>query len=58
MTGALLGTKRQLQELLNFVIRKKIHPVIDSIVPLHEIAQAHKKMEEGRHMGKILIKCR
>ena len=57
MTGALLGTKRQLQELLNFVIRKKIHPVIDSIVPLHEVAQALKKMEEGRHMGKILIKC-
>jgi len=58
MTGALLGTKHQLQELLKFVIRKKIHPVIDSIVPLHEVAQAHKKMEEGRHMGKILIKCR
>ncbi|MGI0037976.1 MAG: zinc-binding dehydrogenase, partial [Nitrososphaera sp.] len=29
MTGALLGTKRQLRELLNFVTRKKIRPVID-----------------------------
>lgn len=57
MTGALLGTKRQLQELLNFVTRKKIRPVIDSVVPLQEAAQAHKKMEEGRHMGKILLKC-
>ena len=57
MTGALLGTTRQLQELLKFVTRKKIRPVIDSVVPLQEAAQAHKKMEQGRHMGKILLKC-
>jgi NADPH:quinone reductase-like Zn-dependent oxidoreductase len=57
MTGALLGTKRQLHELLNFVSRKKIRPVVDSVMPLQEAAQAHKKMEQGRHMGKILLKC-
>ena len=57
MTGALLGTKHQLQELLNFVTRKKIRPVIDTVIPLQEAAQAHRKMEQGRHMGKILLKC-
>lgn len=58
MTGALLGTRQQLKDVLNFVIQKKICPVIDSFVPLSDASQAHKKMEQGRHMGKILIECR
>jgi zinc-binding alcohol dehydrogenase/oxidoreductase len=58
MTGALLGTRRQLNELLNFVVKKKIQPVIDSIMPLQQASKAHKKMEAGEHMGKILLKCR
>lgn len=57
MTGAMLGTKRQLKELLSFVVRKKISPIIDSVVPLEQVAQAHRKMEAGRHLGKIIIKC-
>ncbi len=58
MTGALLGTKKQLQELTRFVIQKKIRPVIDSILPLQDAKEAHKKMEAGLHMGKILLQCR
>jgi NADPH:quinone reductase-like Zn-dependent oxidoreductase len=57
MTGALLGTRAQLVELINFVARKKIRPVIDSIFPLAEAREAQLKMEAGRHMGKILLKC-
>lgn len=58
MTGALLGTKAQLQELTRFVVRKKIKPVIDSVMPLQDAKQAQSKMESGQHMGKILLKCR
>lgn len=58
MTGALLGTKSQLLELINFVIRKKIQPVIDSIFPLEGAPEAQRKMEEGRQAGKILLKCK
>jgi len=32
--------------------------VVDSILPLHQASKAHKKMEAGEHMGKILLKCR
>ena len=56
MTGALLGTRGQLQELMNFVIRKKIRPVIDSIFPLKDAIEVHRKMEAGLHSGKILLK--
>ena len=57
MTGALLGSKAQLMELLNFVKRKKIRPVIDSVFPLKEAREAQERMESGLHSGKILLKC-
>lgn len=58
MTGALLGTKAQLLQLIKFVQAKKIKPVIDSIFPLEKAAQAHERMEAGLHAGKILLSCR
>jgi NADPH:quinone reductase-like Zn-dependent oxidoreductase len=56
MIGYLLGTKAQLHELINFVIRKKIQPVIDSVFRLQDAKEAQKKMEAGLHAGKILLK--
>jgi NADPH:quinone reductase-like Zn-dependent oxidoreductase len=56
MAGFLLGTRAQLQELINFVMRKKIQPVIDSVFPLQDAKEAQKKMEAGLHAGKILLK--
>lgn len=56
MVGSLLGTRAQLQELINFMVRKKIQPVIDSVFPLQDAKKAQKKMEAGMHAGKILLK--
>jgi NADPH:quinone reductase-like Zn-dependent oxidoreductase len=56
MVGSLLGTRAQLQDLINFVMRKKIQPIIDSVFPLHDAKEAQKKMEAGTHAGKILLK--
>ena len=58
MTGAQLGTNAQLQELIRFVVRKKIKPVIDSIYSLKDAKQAQSKMEANLHLGKILLKCK
>lgn len=57
MTGALLGTRAELQELVRFVIRKKIRPVIDSVFALKDAKEAQGRMEAGLHAGKILLKC-
>jgi NADPH:quinone reductase-like Zn-dependent oxidoreductase len=57
MTGALMGSKRQLLELKAFVAAKRIRPVIDSVFPLEQARQAQEKMEQGRHAGKILLAC-
>ncbi|HEX7032584.1 MAG TPA: zinc-binding dehydrogenase [Nitrososphaera sp.] len=58
MTGALMGTKAHLHELIKFVVRKKIRPVIDSVIELKDAKEAQKKMENNVHMGKILLQCR
>lgn len=34
----------------------KVKPVIDQTFPLAEAAQAHKRMEAGAHIGKIVLK--
>jgi NADPH:quinone reductase-like Zn-dependent oxidoreductase len=36
----------------------RLRPVIDSIFPLSEAAQAHARMEEGEHVGKIVLEVR
>jgi NADPH:quinone reductase len=36
----------------------RLRPVIDSIFPLAEVAEAHARMEEGGHMGKIVLEVR
>ena len=36
----------------------RLRPVIDSIFPLSEAALSHARMEEGGHMGKIVLEIR
>ncbi|MCL6463424.1 MAG: NAD(P)H-quinone oxidoreductase [Acidobacterium ailaaui] len=35
-----------------------IRPVIDRIFPLNEAAAAHKRMQEGQHLGKLLLRMK
>lgn len=35
--------------------QKKIQPVIDSVFPLAQVAQAHARMESNQHIGKIIL---
>ena len=35
-----------------------IAPVIHAVLPLAQAAEAHRMMEEGRHIGKIVLDLR
>ncbi|MEM6461699.1 MAG: NAD(P)H-quinone oxidoreductase [Pseudomonadota bacterium] len=44
--------KRQVWPLLN---KRDVAPVMDTIYPLERAASAHARMEEGEHIGKIVL---
>lgn len=56
MFGAYLGTKQELVEMLNFMQRHGIRPVIDSVFALEDAILAHARMEMGQHFGKVVLK--
>ena len=33
----------------------RIHPVVDSVYPLEDAAEAHRRMESSQHIGKIML---
>jgi NADPH:quinone reductase-like Zn-dependent oxidoreductase len=44
-----------LQRLADVVESGAVTPVIDAVLPLEEIAEAHRRVESGRTRGKIVI---
>ena len=40
------------------LLGRSINPVIDSILPLEAVREAHERMEAGRNIGKILLDVR
>lgn len=53
--GSIMGTKSELLRITSLVERGLLKPVIDSVFPLKDAAQAHKKMEDRNLIGKIII---
>lgn len=53
--GSYMGTKRELLDVLKFFPTGKLRPVIDSIYPLAQAAEAQRRMEERKHFGKIVL---
>jgi NADPH:quinone reductase-like Zn-dependent oxidoreductase len=54
--GSFMGGKGELMDVLRLVGRRKLKPVIDSVFPLAEAAEAQKKMESRGFFGKILLR--
>src|SRR5215510_4319153 len=55
LLGSFMGTMGELHQVLKFVFRKQIRPVIDRVYPLTEIAAAHQRLENKDQFGKIVV---
>jgi NADPH:quinone reductase-like Zn-dependent oxidoreductase len=55
LLGLYLGTIGELHQVLKFVFRGQLKPVIDRVYPLEEIAEAHRRLENHQHFGKVLV---
>jgi 2-desacetyl-2-hydroxyethyl bacteriochlorophyllide A dehydrogenase len=47
--GSTMGRKGDLITIMNLIGQGKLRPVIDRILPLTEVRQAHQIVEEGKH---------
>jgi NADPH:quinone reductase-like Zn-dependent oxidoreductase len=57
LLGSFMGTMGELHQVLKFVFRKQLRPVVDRVYPLTEIGAAHKRLESGEHFGKVIVQC-
>lgn len=54
--GSTMGSQHDFSEMLDFVNKHKIVPIVDSIFELEEGKKAFERMEEGLQFGKIVLK--
>jgi len=54
LLGATQGTRAELEDVMMWVSKGKIKPVIDTILPFSEMVKGHVMMAEAQKFGKIL----
>jgi NADPH:quinone reductase-like Zn-dependent oxidoreductase len=52
--GSTMGTKRDFASMLE-LYAGGMRPIVDQVLPLHQAADAHRRMEEGQQFGKIVL---
>lgn len=53
--GSRMGKKKGLLDVMEHVQAGRLKPVIDSVYPLKDAPQAHKRMEDRKNFGKIVL---
>ena len=53
--GSTMGTRDELRTVLDLMDRGYLTPVVDKVFTLAEIADAHRYLEAGRQMGKVVV---
>lgn len=53
--GSFMGTKNELREVVKFLANGTLKPVIDKVFHLKDVREAHKRMEERKNFGKIVL---
>lgn len=53
--GSALGTVAELRTLIDLAGQRKLQPIIDRVLPLHEARQAHLLLENRQNFGKVCL---
>ncbi|WP_289139322.1 zinc-binding dehydrogenase [uncultured Brevibacillus sp.] len=51
--GTSMGSREEFSEMLSFMERHSLHPVIDHVYPLQDSVQAFQRMKRGEQLGNI-----
>jgi NADPH:quinone reductase-like Zn-dependent oxidoreductase len=53
--GAPMGNRRDFRAVLDLLCRGRLEPFISAVLPLHEIREAHRLLEQGEIVGKVVV---
>lgn len=53
--GSTMGGMDELGTVLDLVGRGMLRPVIDSVLPFEQVAEAHRRMDEREQFGKVVL---
>lgn len=54
--GSTMGSRGELHDILRLVESGKLKPVVDSVLPLDEVREAHRRMEAREVFGKVVLR--
>ena len=53
--GSTMGSRGELHEILRLVERGLLRPVVDSVLPLADVAEGHRRLEAREVFGKVVL---
>ena len=53
--GSTMGSRGELYEVLRLVEAGRLRPVVDSVLPLSEVAEGHRRLEAREVFGKVVL---
>lgn len=53
--GSTMATRQDFASLLELIDLKQLHPIVDRTFPLAAAAEAHRYLEDGRQLGKVVF---
>lgn len=56
LVGSTMGSRQDFIEAMEFIFQNKIRIPIDTVAPLSEGIRMIKRLEDGQHFGKIILK--
>jgi NADPH:quinone reductase-like Zn-dependent oxidoreductase len=56
LLGSFAGSMGELHQVLKFVFRRQLKPVVDRVYPLAEIRAAHERLENKEQFGKVIVR--
>lgn len=54
--GSTMGSLGDVHRLLDLVVAGRLKPVIDGVLPLEQVAEAHRRLEHREVFGKLLLR--
>ena len=55
MRGVLVGSRAMTADLVDFMERNTVRPVIDRVFGFEDVRGAYEYLQSGRHFGKVVV---